>query len=106
MTTITLTQDIVTDTLIEDETGRIWLITRTRLFDDDGNLRGEEEHRAPIEPVESLDDEDRARLGKAPVSDEVKALAPIARTPERLARYRDQQERAEQERAEQATRTR
>ena len=75
--TITLTRDIVTDTLIEGETGRIFLITRTRLLDADGNKVSEQVHRRPIEPDADVRTE----------SPEVKALAPIVRTPERLARY-------------------
>jgi hypothetical protein len=74
--TITLTRSTETGYDIEPD-GRIFVKTYTVLRDGDGNEVSRSVHRAPVEPD--------ADVSKAPA--EVKALATLVRTPERLARF-------------------
>lgn len=74
--TITLTRSTEIGYDIEPD-GRIFVKTYTVLRDPDGNEVSRSIHRAPIEPD--------ADVSKAPA--EVKALATLVRTPERLARF-------------------
>lgn len=90
MATVTLTEQVIHDTLIEGETGRIFVVSRTRLLDTDGNRVSETVHRFPIEPDEDVDKKLlalKAARGLGPSVVELRAIALAARTPERLARY-------------------
>ena len=76
MPQVTLDTDTITDYEIEGETGRVFVITRTRYLDGD-TVVSEQKHRRPIEPDADVTQEPA----------EVKAIAAEVRTPERLARF-------------------
>lgn len=74
--TITLTRSTETGYEVEP-TGRIFVVTYSVLRDPEGNEVSRSTHRRPIEPEQPVSKEDA----------EVQAIAKLARTPERLARY-------------------
>ena len=76
MPQVTLDTDTITDYEIEGETGRVFVITRTRYLDGD-TVVSEQRHRRPIEPDADISNEPA----------EAKAIAAEVRKPERLARF-------------------
>lgn len=58
---VELTKSTTQDRLIEGDTGRIFLIDRTRYTDAAGNVVSESVHRTPIEPDAIVDAADVGR---------------------------------------------